>query len=285
MASPTPAQPFPKEFKKASRILKEVTLSRAEYAAYLRKASRWTARPEALASSPIDEDSIFGFELRNSILFRREFLVAYSDTLRFQAKFPSTDAVAVLNMRRAGNSPPQFVLLPESKKNASGRFFESLLEHEFVHVNQGIRKASPTSARGTVKDLLAHLFAVTRAEYEANLIQLTRWPDYYLQTVSSEIRERFGLDGWCALRGYTQGLEEIMDAAGAGFIPEGEVLSFVKQLPGALPAGIAALGVSKAVGKDFAQNLQGHLLAARQRLAHRGNHRMPQNLARRRQPS
>jgi len=258
---------------KAEKLLAKVAPSEAAYRAYRRQAEKVVGLPEPLPLSPLAEGYIAGFEMRESVIFQRAYLVAYADPVRLQAEFSSTDALTVANLRLAALSPPPFVLLSETKKKSKGPFFRSVLEHEFVHVNQAIRGAFPPSPKGKAKDLVENILQVTRAEYEANLIQLARWPHLYLRQVPRYLREGRGLslDRWCVLRGYTQGLERIIAAAVSGRIQEGEFMEFIDRLPAALPPGFRRIGFDQALGKEYAANLQGYLLTACQNLARHGS--------------
>lgn len=255
--------------KKSAKLLAEIVPSGAIYGAYQRQAEKLVSLRNTFSLSPLPEGSIAGFEMRHSILFQRAYLVAYADPTRLAAEFPRTDAVTVANLRLDSGSPPPFVLLSETTKKSKSRFFESVLEHEFVHVNQAIRGAFPASPKGAAKELAENILQVTRAEYEANLIQLTRWPQFYFQQVPRYLREGHGLslDRWCVLRGYTQGLEQIVGAAGSGRIEEVEFMEFIDGLPAALPSGFRRIGFDQALGKEYAANLQSHVLAACQNLA------------------
>lgn len=255
--------------KKSAKLLAEIVPSGTIYAAYQRQAEKLVGLPDAFSLSPLSEGSITGFEMRDSILFQRAYLVAYADPTRLEVEFPGTDAVTVVNLRLDSCSPPPFVLLSETTKKSKGRFFKSVLEHEFVHVNQAIRGTFPASPKGAAKELVENLLQVTRAEYEANLIQLTRWPQFYFQKVPAHLREGHGLslDRWCVLRGYTQGLERIVGAAASGRIEEGEFMEFIDRLPAALPLGFRRLGFDQALGKEYAASLRSHMLVACQNLA------------------
>jgi hypothetical protein len=264
-----PNQPASEEIEKSAKLLVEITPSDTTYRSYQRQAKKLLGLPDTFSISPLPEESITGFEMRDSILFQRAYLVAYANPTWFAAELPRMDAVAVANLRLDSGSPPPFVLLSETTKKPQGRFFESLLEHEFVHVNQAIRGAFPASPKGGAKELAKNIFQVTRAEYEAYLIQLTRWPQFYFQHVPRYLREGNGLslDRWCVQRGYTQGLEEIVGAVAAGRIEEGEFMEFIDGLPAALPPSFRRIGFDQALGREYAANLQSHLLAACQNLS------------------
>ena len=257
------------ETKKSAKLLTQIMPSDTTYGAYQRQAEQLVGLSDTFSLSPLPEGSIAGFEMRDSILFQRAYLVAYADPARAAAEFPGTDAVTIANLRLDSGSPPPFVLLSETKKKSKGPFFRSVLEHEFVHVNQAIRGTFPASPKGTAKELVENIFQVTRAEYEANLIQLTRWPHLYHQQVPRYLREGNGLslDRWCVLRGYTQGLEQIVGAVAAGRIDEGEFMEFIDGLPAALPPGFRSMRFDQALGKEYAANLQSHVLAACQNLS------------------
>jgi hypothetical protein len=179
---------------------------------------------------------------------------------------PGHDAVATEYLQVGPTISPPLVLVPENKKNSGGHGFRSILEHEFVHVNQILLGTFPPPLDGTTKDLTEEIFRMTRAEYEANLLQLARWPRLYTRA-----GREFGLslESWCVFRGYTQGLEQIILAAGKGDLDESRFLRFLNRLPARLPAGFRRMGFSEKLGKYCAVSFRLHVLKAFQLLAER----------------
>jgi hypothetical protein len=185
-----------------------------------------------------------------SILFGRDYLVAYMEPEWFRWVAPKCDAIAAPSLASQGGAqPPPLVFVPARRARSKSESFRSILEHEFVHVNQGILRSLPDMDIGRgAGTLIASLLARTRAEYEAHLLQLVRWPRLYPRRYQA----RFSLEHWCLLRGYTQALEETLLAAAndEGFPPE-EVVRFLDELPAALPASFRRLGVAKELAAWF----------------------------------
>ena len=265
-----PGQRFPVEQRKAEKLLSELRPSTAIYRGYRLRANRFLADfPAPLLTSDPSRKWLIGLQMHKSILFGLEYLVAYAAPRWFQENFPSTNAVATEHIKLGPITSPPLVFVPASKRTVRDHEFKSVLEHEFVHINQIILGAFPGSPQGDAKDLTKNLFEAIRAEYEANLIQLVRWPNLY---VRSGKKYGLSLDTWSAFRGYTQGLEHIVHAAAKGQIKEKEFLIFLDQLPAAIPERFQRMGFNGKLGEYCAKNVKGHVSVAFENIG-RGNNR------------
>jgi hypothetical protein len=196
------------ELRKSRDLLKRLTPLRAEYddyAADIRTiVAVWSATQGVPASSKGILGHVTAFRSWKSELFRREYLVAEVDSAWLDRLAPGCDAVtAPIGTRSQGLDLPPLVLVPESNRRVAGAEFASVVEHEIVHVNQMLRGVSPDEEMSAAKgDQRARFIDVVRCEYEANLLQLVRWPSLF--------PHQYGLtlDRWCALRGWTQALEK-----------------------------------------------------------------------------
>lgn len=155
-------------------------------------------------------------------------------------------------------SPP-LVFVPETKSKANDQDFRSILEHEFVHLNQIILGTFPDSPKGTAGELLEWLFRATRAEYEANLLQLVRWPRLF---ISARKKYGFSLESWCVFRGYTQGLERIVSAVIGKEIEKKEFVRLLGRLPDALSTGFRRMGFGGQIGEYCATRVRRHAATA-----------------------
>ena len=170
-----------------------------------RRSGRSNASP-AHRAPPAISNGITNFAMRRSDLFGREYLVAYADAAWLREIAPGNDAItspcATFNFAPS----PALVLIPGSRKKADDPAFLSILEHEFVHIHQILLGTFPDSELDTADKCLREILRIARAEYEANLIELIRWPRLY-----SGVHARHGisLEDFCTLRGYTQGLQRI----------------------------------------------------------------------------
>ena len=147
--------------------------------------------------------------------------------------------------------------MPEARARSRSESFRSVLEHEFVHINQALLGVFPNeSSGGRAKNLVADFLAYTRAEYEANVLQLTQWPCLYPCEFS------LSLDHWCVLRGYSQALEKTLVSAAKRNLPSDEVSRFLDTLPKALPSGFERIGVHKQLAPWFQQRWNQHVYVA-----------------------
>jgi hypothetical protein len=217
-----------------SRLLRQRALRADVYRRYRQQADEWLSRSELVPQS-IDmhgrQVDVTRAELRRSKLFGRHYLVAY-----VEGDWPSgSDARAMLPNDR---TRPPLVLLPTQHMQHRRNELISILEHEFVHINQFLTNAFPCSrSPRTVRSILRNFFQTTAAEYEANLLQLTRWPHLYQPS------RGLSLDRWCTLRGYTQALEAMVDEIRRGAIPSIQAVPCLEALPVAIVKGFERIGL------------------------------------------
>lgn len=252
--------------QKAEKLLSKLRLSDNVFERYRRRAEQYLEDYNRPARGASPRRVITALQMHNSLLFDREYLVAYVTDEWFHKTSPGHDAVATEYLQIGSTKTPPIVLVPENKKNTRRRGFRSVLEHEFVHVNQILLGTFPRSLNGTTKDLMEEILRMTRAEYEANLLQLARWPHFYTRAAKET---GLSLESWCVFRGYTQGLEQIILAAVNGDLDESRVLEFLNRLPTRLAAGFRRMGFSEVLGKYCAASVRLHVLKAFQLLAER----------------
>lgn len=151
-----------------------------------------------------------GFSLIRSQLFARRYLVAYVESEWLREVEPECEAMAsTLSDPVDGGRRPPLVIAPAERKGSRSAVFRSVLEHEFVHVNQVLHgtflQVTPIVR---ARDAVVNFMDYARTEYEATLLQLVHNP----QMLPTEAGEDF--DFWCVLRAYSQALERtIMDLA------------------------------------------------------------------------
>ena len=238
-------EPTSAEAKKASRLLKRLTPSSSAYREYriLVDAYLNTIAPALRYGQ---HEFLRGVRLCNSELFSgREFLVAYVDDSWLHKIWPSLDAAASPSFGEALHPElflqlPPFVLIPESKRRSRNRSFRSIVEHEFIHINQAILGRFPEPPeRRRAQDLFLHFFVHLVAEYEANFVQLARWPDAFVA------QDEVSLELWCLLRGYGPALESSLTMVILFDFPKREVEKFLCRLATDLPDELRRIGVAK----------------------------------------
>jgi hypothetical protein len=112
------------------------------------------------------------------------------------------------------------------KKNSS---LHSIVEHEFVHINQALKGHFPSNFENSKVDLTEQFVDYVYAEYEANFLQLERWPQ-----LGPSKTHQLELNEWCFLRGYTQALERLLLAGILGKVSDKKLFLALSKIPKSL---------------------------------------------------
>ena len=242
------------------RLLRKLTPSKFAHQKYLCQVAEFTDQcsslfldlEEAHEYVPISELNVIRSEL-----FGREYLVAYVDSDWLGSLAPYCDAVATPELNMGRFLSPPMVLAPETKSRSKGVIFRSTLEHEFVHVNQAILGRFP-ELNGIKNRPFQCFLEHVQAEYEANFLQLFRWPKLY----SKAKAQGLSLEEWCVLRGYTQALEKVVAAVLDGKLSKIQVERLLKECQKKLPSGLQQLGLDRKTASEFANRLPPYLAQA-----------------------
>jgi hypothetical protein len=253
------------DLEHAAKLLARVAAPAKAYRQYEAAARR--VADACLGSSTRQKSlgRIIGYHMRYSTLFDRSFLVAFTD---WGAHLPAgarlTDAFTwVPDDELLSEFLPPVVLLPVASKHSKDAYFKTIIEHEFVHVNQAIRGRFPGEPKGTAAELLENLVESTRAEYEANFIQYARWPEEWFRRVSPDLLTKgLSFERWCIVRGYSQRLEHSVAAAAAGKLELEQFYGFLTTLRARLPDGFRKVGLKVSIAEELAANLRYHLITA-----------------------
>ena len=194
--------------------------------------------------------------LLKSKLFRRKFLVANTICETDGLIFDSLNAVAMMSTDVAGFASPPIVLTAKRQQGAE-RFYQSVLEHEFVHICQMLLGLLPTFESGS-GGATRFLEARTKAEFEAYYLQHCHWPDLHS---SSEIRG-MAVDEFCCFVAYFHSLEDTLESllGVVGNLPDIE--DFLVTTPGRLYNLLSPLGFSDATCQFYHDVFPGHVEAA-----------------------
>lgn len=185
---------------------------------------------------------------QRSVLFGRDYLIAHVEDARLNEVAPECDALA------AGTNFGPLVLVPLRRRKARSEVFTSILEHEFVHVNQMLLGRFGLNPVGrSVPEALIAFTTEAAAETEANLIQLSLWPRLFPLDLG------LTLEHWCVLRGWTAALER---AVLGGFCRPNLVGRFLSALGKAAPSLAKQLGASRPVASWFAERHAGLVRSA-----------------------
>lgn len=244
------------------RLLKMVTPSSKAHKKYLNEAAIFINDHDSLFSQVkgfAKEQSIKRLKMLPSQIFNREFLVAYVDNDWFHAVAPNCDAVATDSLYSLNLYSPPLVIIPESKARKRNKNFLSIIEHEFIHVNQGIRGNFP-APNDFSKNPLSALMNYTLAEYQANFIQYCCFPESYLEV--EKLGYSLTMQDWSVLRGYTQALEKLVLSIYLGQLPSPVVEKMLIELPMKLPSAFKQIGLKESYGQDYAIKLPPYLVLA-----------------------
>lgn len=202
--------PSPDDWLRFERICGLVTPTAARWSQYSAEVAALLESDSAVSrqlhAGPVRLD-LSQVKLRSSVLFGHQYPIVEVDASCYLLAFAHRDAVAIdARSIIPGASLPPMVLVPARAAGSDPQLsYESIIEHECVHVNQMVIGSHPCSEKATsVVSALQCFVDTSRCEYEANVLQLTRWPDLFPQ------HEGISLDHWCTLRGYSQALEGLV---------------------------------------------------------------------------
>ncbi len=251
-------EPNPDERAKCARLVEQVTPSSAAYEAYRVGAEEYLGLMR-LGLRRTQRADIVSLRLRRSKLFAGyEYLVAYVRDEWAASVAPDCDAFASPSTVTGTTIPlrvPPLVFVPHSRRHARSREHVSILEHEFVHINQAILGTFPIGPSGSsAEDLLQDHFDRLRFEYEANFIQLVRWPEQFTQHRDVSIEQ------WCLLRGHSQALERLWTYLDHTECGAEDVVGFLDGLPERLPSELGALGAERDCIEWFRERLEDHVI-------------------------
>lgn len=193
--------PSDADWRRFHKALKTVTPKPKVWRAYSEDVQAWGRSPGSypellrLANEMI---AIREFTFMRSELFGQDYPVVEATSGIFSAAFKNLNAAAVIP-----DVHPPFVLVPPGGLRKRSESHRSILEHEFVHINQIINGSFPVPPKVIrSEDVCLRFFAaIVEAEFQANLLQLTKWPSLYPR------RWKLSLLHWCSLRAYTAALE------------------------------------------------------------------------------
>src|SRR5207249_9024616 len=129
------------------RLLDKLTPGSSTYREYHERAELYLAAHDLLlptVSYRGQNGVVSRLQIRKSELFGREYLVAYVDSEWLRRVAPESDAIASTMLGPdLSSAPPPLVLVPEVRARSRSESFRSLLEHEFVHINQALLVVFP----------------------------------------------------------------------------------------------------------------------------------------------
>lgn len=239
-----------KNRKKAKQMAKNVLPSLKIYSQYIKLSQVYC---ETLRNSyskatalPIKEAT-----LMYSDLFSQDYLIGFvaRDWLAMTA--PGCNAIATMSLEIGKLSSPPIVLVAGKRNLKKNSSFQSIIEHEFVHINQALIGQFPTNFESDKTDLCQQFVNYVYAEYEANFLQLEYWPK-----LRPPAKYGLSLEEWCFLRGYTQALERLLLSAITEKFSDKKLFSCLNKIPKSLEKMLPKLDADTEIGHQFISRLK-----------------------------
>jgi len=247
------------ERRRFREMVKRLTPSASTYRDYQRRIALYLGEADLVAPAVAYRGAVHGqitkLRVVRSEVFGLDYLLAYADAAWFKEMWHKCDAVATV-MESSGRDwcAPPLVLAPASRARSRSRTFRSIIEHEFVHVNQMLLGTFPErQERPRARDVIKRFSSQVCAEHEANLLQFIQWPEVF------PLKHGVGLDHWCALRGYSQALEQMFADVSLLAVPPKEVVRALDLLKPAVPKALARLGTETDMAQWFVDRFENHV--------------------------
>ena len=239
----------------ANKLIEKLKPKRGPYDRYLKKSKSFIDVVQNLYGVHKKLLNVNSFELVESTHFEQKYLVGFVKKELFANSVGSNyNAAAASSFQFLNIESPPIVLFP-GKTLPKKKGYLSIIEHEFVHVNQMISFEQTPDILNCVLEtevLFQEFCKLIRFEYEAHFIQLTKDPSLLPQN------EDISLAKWCCLCGYASGLERVL----LRFILEDYSLrnskSFFKKIKKSLPDAFLNLDLDISIAKDFVSDLKRH---------------------------
>ncbi len=235
--------------EKAARLIRRLTPTALTYKKYRKAAEDFIRQFNGASRS--SRNPIFRLEMIESKLFGKSYLAGFVSREWFDQMMPHCDAIATASLVHLAHVAPPLVILP-GKSISRKRGIYSIIEHEIVHVNQGILGEFPSlgSCKPSAGRLFRELTRYTLAEYEANFIQIA----HDLSFAPPE-EYNLGIEEWCHLRGFTGGLETALHHHFKEGSQKEKLAGFVKKIETDLGTAFKRLGLSESIGRAFAGDM------------------------------
>jgi hypothetical protein len=238
------------EVKRAQQLVRRTTPSTRVHGTYTDAAKVFLGVADLLPFVDHGEQRLRLETIRwqRSVLFGRDYLLAHVEDALLDSIAPECDAIAT-----ATTFVP-LVLVPLRRRRARSEVFTSILEHEFVHVNQMLLGRFRLDRPGrSVPDAVTAFLEEAAVEHDANLIQLANWPRLFPLDLGVSLQH------WCALRGWSAALER---AVLGGYCPPHLLGRFLTVIGESAPVIVKRLGAPASVASWFAERHVGLVQSA-----------------------
>lgn len=236
--------------KRAKQMAKKLLPSLKVHNQYIQQSKKYC---QTFWNSYINTDGIpiKKIELITSDLFRRDYLVGFVNSSWLYEMAPGCNAVATPSLEIGKLKSPPIVLVAANTSLKKNSNLHSIIEHEFVHVNQALNNHFPSNFENTKIDLTEQFIHYVYSEYEANFLQLEFWP---------KLRppKKYGLElnEWCFLRGYTQALEKLLLAAILEKFSDKKLFLALNKIPKSLETFLLKLDIETEINFQFIEKLK-----------------------------
>jgi hypothetical protein len=187
-------------------------------------------------------------KLVHSEVFNREYLVAFADDDWFNTVAYPFNAATTPSLLSYNLPSPPLVIVSEINSRAKNKNFLSILEHEFVHVNQAIQNNFPDTSNFSHEPFRL-LINYTFAEYQAYFIQYYHFPEVYKEALETC---DYSLENFSIVRGYVQALEALVLNICLGQLSSHAVDDLLKTWRKQLPSEFKQMGLPEIRGGHYA---------------------------------
>ena len=251
--------------KRAKKLVSYLLPSAKVHNQYIQCSKKYCQSLESLsvgkAGFPLKK-----IELLSSDLFHRKYLVGFVSSNWLHQMAPGCNAIATPCLEFGSLKSPPIVLVAAKAIPNKNSKLHSIIEHEFVHINQVLNGRFPSNFKNSKIDLVAQFTQYVYAEYEANFLQLEFWPK-----LRPPKKFGFELKEWCFLRGYTQALEQFLLAGILGNFSEQKLFSALDKIPKSLEKFLSNLDLETEINLRFIKKLKIFSLQASQMVVQPGN--------------
>lgn len=194
--------------------------------------------------------------LKESTLFQKKYLVVYVDDDWFDEVAGDLAAFVMPDLQFLNCQAPAAALVPVSKMRSRQKDFLSILEHEFVHLNQWIKGFNPgTDFKGQnpSEDFIRYL----NAEFQAYFIQYTFNPAAFrsLENGAEILRDT------CAIKALNQATIKLARAVSTNNA-DLDVEKTFSSLQAKLKKTLGKMGVSSSLKDELAKNFTIYFMKA-----------------------
>jgi len=233
----------------ARTLVSHLTPDPAEYSVYHEKALQFIR--ECKLAIPVTKAV-----LKESVIFQKKYLVVYVDDGWFNEVAGDLAAFVMPDLNFLQQNSPAAAVVPVSKMRSRSKNFLSILEHEFVHLNQWIKGFNP-GADFRVADPSEDFIRYLNAEFQAYFIQYTFHPEAFrsLENGAEILRDT------CAIKALNQATIKLARAVSVENADMNIEKTF-SSLQAKLKKTLGKMGVDPSLKEELAKNFPIYFMKA-----------------------